>query len=58
VLAAAELVEEHPHPTRDQVRHAISGNLCRCTGYEPIVDAILEATRAPATAPMTVGGHS
>ena len=46
VLAAAELIEHSPHPTADQVRHAISGNLCRCTGYEPIVEAVLAATTA------------
>ncbi len=43
VLAAAELIEHSPHPTADDVRHAISGNLCRCTGYEPIVEAVLAA---------------
>jgi carbon-monoxide dehydrogenase small subunit len=41
VLVAAELLEREPEPTRDQVREAISGNLCRCTGYDPIVDAVL-----------------
>jgi carbon-monoxide dehydrogenase small subunit len=41
VLVAAELLDHHPKPTRDQVREAISGNLCRCTGYDPIVDAVL-----------------
>ncbi len=44
VLAAAELVETTPHPSAQQVREAISGNLCRCTGYEPIVAAVLAAT--------------
>jgi carbon-monoxide dehydrogenase small subunit len=43
VLAAAELLEHTPQPTADDVRHAISGNLCRCTGYEPIVEAVLAA---------------
>jgi xanthine dehydrogenase iron-sulfur cluster and FAD-binding subunit A len=32
-------------PTREQVQESISGNLCRCTGYAPIVDAVLEAAR-------------
>ena len=41
VLVAAELLEHDPEPTRDQVREAISGNLCRCTGYDPIVDAVM-----------------
>jgi carbon-monoxide dehydrogenase small subunit len=44
VLAAAELLENHPHPSREDVQVAIGGNLCRCTGYEPIIDAVLAAT--------------
>ena len=43
LLAAKSLLERVPNPDRDQVIEAISGNLCRCTGYEPIVDAILLA---------------
>ncbi len=43
VLAAAELMDQNPHPSAAQVREAISGNLCRCTGYEPIVEAVLAA---------------
>ena len=43
VIAAAELLGHEPLPTREQVQHAIAGNLCRCTGYEPIIDAVLAA---------------
>ncbi|MEO0957180.1 MAG: (2Fe-2S)-binding protein, partial [Pseudomonadota bacterium] len=43
LMAAKALLDEKPAPTRDEVIEAISGNLCRCTGYEPIVDAILAA---------------
>jgi carbon-monoxide dehydrogenase small subunit len=43
VLGAAELLAANPRPTAHDVRAAISGNLCRCTGYEPIVDAVLAA---------------
>ena len=43
LMAAKALLVTNPHPTRDEVIEAISGNLCRCTGYEPIVDAILDA---------------
>jgi carbon-monoxide dehydrogenase small subunit len=50
VVAAAELVAHTPHPTAQEVREAISGNLCRCTGYETIVDAVVAATRPPAHA--------
>ena len=60
VLAAAELLDDTPHPTADQVREAISGNLCRCTGYEPIVDAILDHAGAEAAVSSTAesGGAS
>ena len=40
VLAAASLLAETPRPTEDQIRHALEGNICRCTGYQNIVDAI------------------
>jgi carbon-monoxide dehydrogenase small subunit len=40
LLAAKALLDRNPHPTREQIREAISGNLCRCTGYQKIVDAI------------------
>jgi carbon-monoxide dehydrogenase small subunit len=43
VLRAIELLEENPNPTRDEVRAGISSNLCRCTGYQFIVDAVLDA---------------
>jgi xanthine dehydrogenase iron-sulfur cluster and FAD-binding subunit A len=40
LMAAAELLDERPDATRDEVREWISGNYCRCTGYHAIVDAI------------------
>jgi carbon-monoxide dehydrogenase small subunit len=40
VLAAKALLDENPSPSEAQIRHAIAGNLCRCTGYGKIVDAI------------------
>jgi carbon-monoxide dehydrogenase small subunit len=43
VLAAAELLEANATPTRHDVQEAISGNLCRCTGYDPIIDAVMAA---------------
>ncbi len=45
LMAAKALLDSNPNPTRDEVIEAISGNLCRCTGYEPIVEAILTAAR-------------
>lgn len=46
VLATAALLRKNPRPTRDEARRALSGNLCRCTGYVRIVDAVLAAARA------------
>lgn len=43
ILAATALLEENPRPTDGEVREAIGGNLCRCTGYRKIVEAILAA---------------
>ena len=44
ILSAKALLDENAHPTEAQVRTAISGNLCRCTGYAKIVEAILAAS--------------
>ena len=43
VLSAKALLDTNPSPTAQQVRHAIAGNICRCTGYDKIVDAVLAA---------------
>ena len=43
LMTAHAFLKENPLPTREEVREAISGNICRCTGYQPIVDAILQA---------------
>ena len=52
MLATLEaLLRENPDPTRDEVRDALSGNICRCTGYQGIVDAALEAAAARRSAP-------
>jgi aerobic carbon-monoxide dehydrogenase small subunit len=40
VLAAVSLLAENPSPSADEIRHALEGNICRCTGYQNIVDAI------------------
>ena len=47
LTAARALLAKNPSPSRDDVIEAISGNICRCTGYEPIVAAILAAAGAP-----------
>ncbi|WP_346347079.1 2,6-dihydroxypyridine 3-hydroxylase subunit NdhB [Arthrobacter sp. NicSoilC5] len=43
LLSATELLDANPSPTRDEVVEALSGNLCRCTGYQTIVEAVLDA---------------
>lgn len=40
IMSALGLLEENPSPTEDEIRHGIEGNLCRCTGYQNIVEAI------------------
>src|ERR671924_485074 len=57
VLRSIELLEENPNPTREEVREGIASNLCRCTGYQFIVDAVMDAAARmqlpgdPSTAP-------
>lgn len=46
VLAASVFIEEHPDATEDEVREGMVGNLCRCTGYQGIIDGIREASRS------------
>ncbi len=51
VMSAKAFLDEHPKPTPAEVRKAISGNLCRCTGYQQIVDSILDASRMTVSHP-------
>jgi aerobic carbon-monoxide dehydrogenase small subunit len=46
VVAAADLLRRRPEPSDDEIREALSGNLCRCTGYAKIFDAVRAAARA------------
>ncbi|MFO1170771.1 MAG: (2Fe-2S)-binding protein [Hyphomicrobiaceae bacterium] len=48
LMAAKALLDRNPRPTREDVVEAISGNICRCSGYEPIITAILEAASGAA----------
>ena len=50
LMSLADYLERHPDPTEPQIREALSGNLCRCTGYSEIVNAALEAAREMAAA--------
>ena len=47
LMLAYELLQHNPRPTAEQVRHAIASNLCRCTGYAFIVDAVMAAAKTP-----------
>ena len=46
LMTAYAFLQETPYPSADEVREAISGNICRCTGYAPIIQAIVSASRA------------
>jgi carbon-monoxide dehydrogenase small subunit len=48
LVAAKALLDKHPRPTEEQVRHYLAGNLCRCTGYDKIVRAVLDSAGAGA----------
>jgi aerobic carbon-monoxide dehydrogenase small subunit len=49
IMAATAFLSENPNPTEDEVRHALEGNLCRCTGYHNIVKAVLAAAGSSAS---------
>lgn len=46
IIAAAALLKQNPQPSREEIRAGIAGNLCRCTGYQKIVDAVSVASRS------------
>jgi carbon-monoxide dehydrogenase small subunit len=45
IMSAKALLDSNPNPTGDEIRHAIAGNMCRCTGYVQIVDSVLLAAK-------------
>jgi carbon-monoxide dehydrogenase small subunit len=49
IMAAADLLRENPHPSDDEIREGLEGNLCRCTGYENIVRAVRRAAGTEVT---------
>ena len=57
LMAAKALLDAKPRPTRDEVVDAIGGNICRCTGYQPIIAAILAAAEAGRPDPASVPGR-
>jgi nicotinate dehydrogenase subunit A len=58
IMAAKALLDRNPSPTREDVAEAISGNICRCTGYEPIIDAIMDAAAKRGTQPSGEQGRA
>ena len=48
IIAGAQLLDRNPSPSREEIRHGLEGNLCRCTGYQHIVEAVEYAARKAA----------
>jgi carbon-monoxide dehydrogenase small subunit len=57
IMAAADLLARNPDPSEDEVREALAGNLCRCTGYHNIVKAVLAAAKASGRAEAAPPGE-
>jgi aerobic-type carbon monoxide dehydrogenase small subunit (CoxS/CutS family) len=55
LISALDIVRHHPDANRDEIRDLISGNYCRCTGYQAIVDAIESVLKAQRVLPLTQG---
>ena len=45
IIAATQIIDRNPNPSRDEIRHGLEGNLCRCTGYQHIVEAVEYAAK-------------
>lgn len=56
MLAAVDLLQRNPNPTDEEIRHALEGNLCRCTGYQHIINAVRSAARLMGTAVGAAAG--
>ena len=48
IIAATQIIDRNPNPSRDEIRHGLEGNLCRCTGYQHIVEAVEYAAKKAA----------
>ena len=48
IIAATQIIDRNPNPSRDEIRHGLEGNLCRCTGYQHIVEAVEYAAKKKA----------
>ena len=58
IMAATAILERHPDPTDEEIRAGLEGNLCRCTGYQNIVEAVKAASRMKEDAGRTEGGRA
>jgi carbon-monoxide dehydrogenase small subunit len=58
IMTAVDLLQRNPHPTEAQVREGLEGNLCRCTGYENIVRAVMSAADTGQTVPQKEARHA
>ncbi|MFA6598416.1 MAG: (2Fe-2S)-binding protein [Ignavibacteriaceae bacterium] len=45
ILSTTELLAKNPHPEKEEIQEALAGNLCRCTGYSPIIDAVIDLVK-------------
>ena len=45
IIAATQIIDRNPNPSRDEIRHGLEGNLCRCTGYQHIIEAVEYAAK-------------
>jgi carbon-monoxide dehydrogenase small subunit len=48
IIAASQIIDRNPNPSREEIRHGLEGNLCRCTGYQHIVEAVEYAAKKKA----------
>jgi len=46
IMASKQILDRNPHPTEEEIRHGLEGNICRCTGYQHIVNAVKAAAKA------------
>jgi carbon-monoxide dehydrogenase small subunit len=57
IMTAVELLKNNPHPTEAEIRHGLEGNLCRCTGYQNIVAAVMHAAEQSGSQTSEVGSQ-